>query len=86
MLKEFNRDLPKAEEVKYTMEFTIVYLSIHSLFVLGLVMMLHTYHVTNIYGQIKMLQETQGKRKYLILNMISFYLFPKCLVWGKEAL
>lgn len=70
------------------MEFTIVcfYFSVHSLFVLEHFMMLYTYHAINIYGQIKVLQETRGTRKYLILSMISFYLFPTCLVWGEEAL
>lgn len=88
MNAERNRDLPKADEVKYTMECTIVcfYLSLHSLFVLGPFTMLYTYHVINIYGKIKVLQETQGTRKYLILSMVSFYLFPSCLVWGEEAL
>lgn len=33
-----------------------------------------------------MLQETRGIRKYLILSMVSFYLFPTCLVWGEEGL
>lgn len=88
MLKEFKRHLPKAErgEVHNGIHNCLFLFSVHSLFVLEHFMMIYTYHVINIYGQIKVLHETQGIRKYLILSMVSFYLFPTCLVWGEEGL
>lgn len=88
MLKEFKRHLPKAErgEVHNGIHNCLFLFSVHSLFVLEHFMMIYTYHVINIYGQIKVLQETRGIRKYLILSMVSFYLFPTCLVWGEEGL